>query len=249
MAISYNRMWKLLVDKKMSKADLRKAADIAPNTMTKLRRDEPVNLAILGRICDVLNCDYGDLCNMCRRRKYMTNKQLKNLKDTLWTTADQLRANSGLKSTEYAEPILGLIFLRFADVKYSKFEPEIKAEFDSNKGTRMERPIHEIAIEKCGFYLPEEARYDWLLNLPESEDLAKKVKEAMEAVEKYTAELEDTLPKDIYYSVNSEDDPLVLAKLLKNFKDIPADVELDIFGEIYEYFLGEFALAEGQGRR
>ena len=48
----------------------------------------------------------------------MTNKQLKNLKDTLWTTADQLRANSGLKSTEYAEPILGLIFLRFADVKY-----------------------------------------------------------------------------------------------------------------------------------
>lgn len=170
----------------------------------------------------------------------MTNKQLKNLKDTLWTTADQLRANSGLKSTEYAEPILGLIFLRFADVKYSKFEPEIKAEFDSIKGTRMERPIHEIAIEKCGFYLPEEARYDWLLNLPESEDLAKKVKEAMEAVEKYTAELEDTLPKDIYYSVNSEDDPLVLAKLLKNFKDIPADVELDIFGEIYEYFLGEF---------
>ena len=61
MAISYNRMWKLLVDKKMSKADLRKAADIAPNTMTKLRRDEPVNLAILGRICGVLSCDYGDL--------------------------------------------------------------------------------------------------------------------------------------------------------------------------------------------
>lgn len=56
--------------------------------------------------------------------------------------------------------------------------------------------------------------------------------------------MEDTLPKDIYYSVNSEDDPLVLAK---NFEDIPADVELDIFGEIYEYFLGEFALTEGQG--
>ena len=95
--------------------------------------------------------------------------------------------------------------------------------------------------------MPEEAQYDWLLNLPESEDLAKKVKEAMEAIEKYTAELEDTLPKDIYYSVNSGDDPLVLAKLLKNFKDIPADVELDIFGEIHEYFLGKFALAEGQG--
>ena len=61
MGISYNRMWKLLIDKKMSKADLRKAADIAPNTMTKLRRDEPVNLAILGRVCKVLGCDYGDI--------------------------------------------------------------------------------------------------------------------------------------------------------------------------------------------
>ena len=177
----------------------------------------------------------------------MTNKQLKNLKDTLWATADQLRANSGLKSTEYAEPILGLIFLRFAECKYLKYEPEITTEYEKRKGSRMERPIHEIAIEKCGFYLPDEARYEYLLNLPESENLSQKVKEAMEALEQYTEELSDTLPKDIYYSVNGEDDPLVLAKLLRNFKDIPADVELDIFGEIYEYFLGKFALSEGQG--
>ncbi len=61
MALSYNHMWKLLGDKKMSKADLRKATDIAPNTMTKLRRDEAVNLAILGHICDVLDCDFGDI--------------------------------------------------------------------------------------------------------------------------------------------------------------------------------------------
>lgn len=63
MAVSYNRMWKLLVDKKMSRADLRKAANIAPNTMTKLRRDEAVNLSILERICKVLKCDFGDLMN------------------------------------------------------------------------------------------------------------------------------------------------------------------------------------------
>ena len=69
----------------------------------------------------------------------------------MWTTADQLRANSGLKSTEYAEPILGLIFLQFADVKYSKFEPAIKAEFDSIKGTRMERPIHELPLRNAVF--------------------------------------------------------------------------------------------------
>ena len=69
MAISYNRMWKLLIDKKISKADLRKMADIAPNTMTKLRRDDPVNLAVLGRICDVLKCDYGDLIQYMPKEK------------------------------------------------------------------------------------------------------------------------------------------------------------------------------------
>ena len=61
MAVSYNKLWKLLVDKKMSKADLRKAAGIAPNTMTKLRRDEPVTLAILGRICQAIEADFGDI--------------------------------------------------------------------------------------------------------------------------------------------------------------------------------------------
>ena len=61
MAISYNKLWKLLVDKKMSKADLRRAANIAPNTMTKLRRDEPVALPILMRICETLDTDFGDI--------------------------------------------------------------------------------------------------------------------------------------------------------------------------------------------
>jgi type I restriction enzyme M protein len=177
----------------------------------------------------------------------MTNKQLKSLKDRLWESADQLRTNSGLKSTEYATPILGLIFLRFAESKYSKYEAEINAEYEKNKGTRIEQPIHEIAIKHCGYYLPPEAKYDYLLNLPESADLAKATKEAMELIEQYTAELVDTLPKEAYYNVNSEDDPLVLAKLFKVFKDIPTDVSLDIFGEIYEYFLGKFATSEGAG--
>lgn len=74
MALSYNRMWKLLVDKKMSKADLRKAAVIAPNTMTKLRRDEAVNLAILGRICDVLDCDIGDIMEYIKDVKINTEE-------------------------------------------------------------------------------------------------------------------------------------------------------------------------------
>ena len=61
MAISYNKLWKLLVDKKMSKADLRKAAGIAPNTMTRLRRDEEVTLAGLNRICVALDVNIGDV--------------------------------------------------------------------------------------------------------------------------------------------------------------------------------------------
>ena len=61
MAISYNKLWKLLVDKKMSKADLRKAAGIAPNTMTRLRRDEEVTLSVLNRICIVLDVNIGDV--------------------------------------------------------------------------------------------------------------------------------------------------------------------------------------------
>ena len=61
MAVSYNKLWKLLIDKKLSKAELRKIADISPNTMTKLRRDEEVTLTVLGKICKTLNVDYGDI--------------------------------------------------------------------------------------------------------------------------------------------------------------------------------------------
>ena len=175
----------------------------------------------------------------------MTNKELKELQANLWKSADVLRASSGLKPSEYEEPILGLIFLRFAECKYKQYEKEINEEYKKTKGSRVERAIYEIAIEKCGFYLPDEARYDYLLNLPESENLAEKIKTAMELIEKYSAELENTLPKEIYYKVNGKDDKLVLSKLLRIFKDIPENTTLDVFGQIYEYFLGKFALLDG----
>lgn len=66
MAVSYNKLWKLLVDKKMSKADLRKAAGLAPNTMTKLRRDEPVAMSVLEKICGTLDTDFGDIVEYVR---------------------------------------------------------------------------------------------------------------------------------------------------------------------------------------
>lgn len=61
MAVSYNKLWKILIDRKMSRAELRKAAEIAPNTMTKMRRDESVHLHILERICEVLDCNFSDI--------------------------------------------------------------------------------------------------------------------------------------------------------------------------------------------
>ncbi|AMQ88992.1 N-6 DNA methylase [Marinobacter sp. LQ44] len=175
----------------------------------------------------------------------MNAEQLKQLEDDLWSAADNLRANSDLKSSEYATPVLGLIFLKFADNKYKRAEPDITKEFAELRGTRREKPISEIAIQKCGFYLPDHARYHYLLGLPEQEDLARKIKQAMEAIEEYKTELDGILPKDEYFALTRTSNTL-LAELLKNFSNIPADANGDIFGKIYEFFLGKFALSEGQ---
>ena len=175
----------------------------------------------------------------------MNAEQLKQLEDDLWSAADNLRANSDLKSSEYATPVLGLIFLKFADNKYKRAEAAITKEHAALQGTRREKQVSEIAIEKCGFYLPDHARYSYLLGLPEDENLAKKIKQAMEAVEEYKPELDGILPKDEYVALTRTSNTL-LAELLKNFSNIPADANGDIFGKIYEFFLGKFALSEGQ---
>jgi type I restriction enzyme M protein len=176
----------------------------------------------------------------------MNTEQLKRLEKDLWSAADNLRANSDLKSTEYATPVLGLIFLKFADNNYARAEQAINSEFEQLKGTRREKPIEDIAIEKCGFYLSPHARYDYLLNLPEQEDVAKKIKQAMQDIEKYKPELDGVLPKDEYVPL-TRTDKTIPAQLLKTFSNIPRDASGDILGKIYEYFLGNFALAEGQG--
>jgi len=110
----------------------------------------------------------------------MTKEQLKQLETDLWSAADNLRANSDLKSSEYATPVLGLIFLKFADNNYRRHEADIIAEYQKLKGTRREKKLSDIAIEKCGFYLPDHARYEHLLNLPEEKDIAKALKEGDE---------------------------------------------------------------------
>lgn len=176
----------------------------------------------------------------------MTNDQLKKLEKDLWDSANSLRAHGGLKAADYAVPVLGIIFLRFAENKYTHYEPEILKEYEADKGTRMERSLSAIALAKCGFYLPDHARYEYLLNLPGDQKLAKALRDAMEGIEEYQDEkFKDVLPKEAYFDIEKKKDD-ILPQLLKTFSDIPKDATGDVFGKIYEFFLGKFAMSEGQ---
>ena len=178
----------------------------------------------------------------------MNKDQLKKLEADLWGSADSLRANSDLKASEYSTPVLGLIFLKFADNRYRQHESAILAEYQKLKGGRREKKLSDIAIEHCGFYLPDHARYQHLLNLPEKDDIARALQKAMEAIEEYKPELQGVLPQQEYFRLTrSPQNKGMSQRLLKNFADIPLDAGGDLFGKIYEYFLANFAMSEGQG--
>ena len=176
----------------------------------------------------------------------MTDKELKELKDTLWHSADVLRASAHLAANKYGQPILGLIFLRYADILYKQHKENIEEEYNRLKGGRMEKSIKEISIEKCGFYLPECAYYDFINDAPDDANKATLVKKAMEAIEAENPKMDGVLPKEVYAQLVPEEEPELLSNIVRIFKDIPENSTVDIFGEIYEYFLGNFALAEGK---
>lgn len=176
----------------------------------------------------------------------MTNDNRKKLHERLWSAAVQLRANSGLKLNEISEPILGLIFLKFADVRFKRAKEEIESE--RNKKTQgRHAPVSSDHYKSKGvLFLPEIATYSYLMNLPESSNIGKAINTAMKEIESKNTDLAGVLPQD-YTSLHktSGDNSKILVTLLKNFNQIPDDIEGDAFGEIYEYFLGEFARAEG----
>lgn len=176
----------------------------------------------------------------------MTDIQLKQLKDNLWHSADLLRQGAHLSANKYGQPILGLVFLRYADVLFKQHKEEILSEYESLKGGRREKTIKEISVEKIGFFLPECAYFDTINNAPDTSAKATLVKKAMEEIEKENPRLEGVLPKDVYAQLVPEEEPDLLSKIIRVFKDIPEDIEIDLFGEIYEYFLGNFALSEGK---
>jgi len=161
------------------------------------------------------------------------------LEKRLWEAADQLRANSGLNAQQYSGPVLGLIFLRFVEVRFAKQRRSLeKQATGSRRGSRLEDPAayHAEGI----LFLAPDARFDFLLSLPEGANIGSKLNDAMRAIERDNSQLAGVLPKT--YELFSS---TLLKQLLKRVSEIPASVDYDAFGRIYEYFLGEFARTEG----
>lgn len=161
---------------------------------------------------------------------------LAELERRLWAAADALRANSSLTPAEYRGPVLGLIFLAFAEHRFDELRPEIEM-----KATER-RPVSADDFRARGvLFVPEIARLSWLVDLPEGEDLGANIDLAMDAIEATNAGLRDVLPRG-YQKVEKS----VLLELLRLFAPLPRTVSGDAFGLIYEYFLAEFAGTEGK---
>jgi type I restriction enzyme M protein len=163
------------------------------------------------------------------------------LETRLWAAADQLRANSGLNAAQYSAPVLGLIFLRFAEVRFAARRAQL--EKASASARRSSSRVDEPAAYNAEgvLYLTPNARFDYLLALPEGRNVGKAANEAMRDIEKHNPQLAGVLPKT-YEIFNST----LLKELLKKISEIPASLDYDAFGRIYEYFLGAFARTEGQ---
>ncbi len=167
------------------------------------------------------------------------------LEKRLWQAADQLRANSGLTSAQYSQPVLGLIFLRFADARFAIQQEKLKKlTATARRGSRANDPV--IYHAEGVLYIEEDARFDELLNFPEGgkggKAFGQAVNDAMNAIERDNPQLAGVLPKN-YQIFNAR----LLKELLKAISTIPGRIDGDAFGKIYEYFLGEFAMSEGQG--
>lgn len=160
---------------------------------------------------------------------------LNQIESRLWAAADQLWANTGLKPSEFSNPVLGLLFLRYAEKRFHEAEAKL-----------IENGLDASEIEKFDYqaegalYLPDNARFSYLLDLAEGQDVGKAVNEAMAAVELENEELKGVLPRSYGKLPNT-----VLIELLRLMNSL-GEIEGDAFGKIYEYFLGKFALAEGQ---
>lgn len=154
----------------------------------------------------------------------------------MWAAADQLRANSTLAANEYRGPVLGLIFLAYAEYRFEQVRPELEA-----KATARRPVTPDDYRARSVLYLAERARLSYLVSLPEKEDLGAAVDTAMKLVEVDNTELRDVLPKGYQRLEKS-----TLVELLRLFAPLPRKLSGDAFGLIYEDFLSNFAKAEGR---
>ena len=161
---------------------------------------------------------------------------LAEVQKRLWDAADELRANSGLQASEYSAPVLGLIFLRFAEERFATATERL------GPGSARNPIGPDDYKAESVLYLPPEARYEHLLNLPEGDDLGKAINDAMTGIENHNPGLKGVLPK-VYGTLSRS----VLIELMRTLNSLAKDIEGDGFGLVYEYFLGQFAMAEGQG--
>lgn len=167
-------------------------------------------------------------------------KKIEALEKRLWSAADSLRANTGLTAQEYSRPILGLIFLKYAEFRFTQAKERIEAKASSRR--RGSGDIKSRIQAEGAMFVPDDALYSNLLALPEGANIGLSVNNAMKALEAENEAIKDALPKT--YTRFDND---ILKGLLKNFTAIDFGLGSDIFGRIYEYFLNEFAKTEGQG--
>ncbi|MDY0270279.1 N-6 DNA methylase [Trichloromonas sp.] len=165
------------------------------------------------------------------------------LEKELWEAADQLRANSKLTAAEYSMPVLGLIFLRHADNRYKQFLDEIEQSIPAQVPAVQREELIKLEFQgKAAMYLPEEARYDHLADLPKRKDVGQSIDEAMDLIEKEYPVLSGALPRGY-----TAFEPDLLAEILKIFnRDSLKKATGDVFGRIYEYFLNKFAQSGAQ---
>lgn len=163
---------------------------------------------------------------------------IRKIEDELWEAADELRANSKLTSQQYCMPVLGLIFLRYAWGRFKRADAQIDEERARIKGRKPPK-VPQDYTAKGAMFIPEEARYDYLLNLPEKADVGRAVNAAMDAIAKLNSGLAGVLPNTYTELGNG-----LLASVIRIFNNPALDEEGDdIIGRIYEYFLGKFAPA------
>ncbi|MGI8755991.1 MAG: type I restriction-modification system subunit M [Acidimicrobiales bacterium] len=166
----------------------------------------------------------------------MKSDDLAEVRRTLWKAADELRANSTLSPSEARGPILGLIFLAYAEHRFEAVRPQLEA-----KATARRPVTPDDYRAKSVLFISEEARLSYLVNLPEEEDLGEALDTAMRLIETHNPELKGVLPRGYQRLQKS-----TITEMLRLFAPLPRTLSGDAFGLIYEDFLSNFAMAEGR---